>query len=106
MGPSTCCHPALKKDSLSQLAWARYSRRNHCLSARCVGACVAKPEVEVQSGVFSRGIHDSEVLQCPEIRESLVAQPSPFVEDNNAGGGCAPPSQALQVDFMQAKVAA
>ena len=53
-------------------------------------ANVARPEVAVQSTVstvFSDCIDDSEVLQCPEIREHLNAESSPFLEDNNAGGG-------------------
>lgn len=49
---------------------------------------LSRPEVAVKSTVFSDSIADNEILRCPEIREHLRAQPSPFREDNNAGGGC------------------
>lgn len=50
---------------------------------------VAKPEAEVRGGALSTCIPESEVLQCPEIRDSLISQPSPFLDDDNAGGGSA-----------------
>lgn len=74
------------------------------LSARrSVVANVAKPEVVEQRGVFSKGIHENEILHCPEIRERLTVQASPFLEDNNAGGGYVPEptSQVLTFKLVQ-----
>lgn len=61
------------------------------------GVARASSCVPSRDSRYSCEIQDDEVMNVPDIRSRLKAQKSPFVANNNAGGGCV---LYTQVEFM------
>jgi hypothetical protein len=106
MTPFTSCQPPVKRGATLQQGWLpqqsiAVQRRLVAAKKRHVAASVAQPDVaKDERSVFSNGITDSDVLQCPNIRQDLFPQPSPLAHNNNSGGGYATALRAIAPELL------